>query len=200
MVNLSVPDGLLRALEDIEKPVYPKNILRVLIWASKNPEEARSFAERLQRLNHLGRKEFERCIWCGNSLAQAVENAERTHEKTHRQRSLLSKFLAAVRKGRYECEMPNGVRCFAIRRNGFWFTFTPGGAEITLVVKGRCGLLAPFLEHLSEGRVASRLASEIIYNGQAYHPNSDKGEILLRAIIENMPPEVAAVVGETVAS
>jgi len=198
MVNLNVPEELLEFLKSFERPVRPCHLLNALTWLSNNPERAKSIAKKLRKLNYAGRKTFERNISWGVDIREALSRAEKAHEESRKQRSLLSKFLTAVRGGRFEGEMPNGVRYYAVFSGGHYvFTFMPKGAEISLVIRKKRGCLALFLDGLSSGRVVGGLAWAVIYNGRKYPPSSRIGSVLLEAIAENADPGVIAVVDPT---
>jgi len=189
---LRVPEEIVEVLENIEREVLPEHILNALKWAAKNPEKAKRVAEGFRKLSPLGKKEFEYYIRLGYNPEDALESAEERQTEAHKRRSTLGKILAGARRGGYRLKMPNGVECI-VKHDGnhYKFTFNPGGAEVTLIREsGRH--LSYILAELSEGRVSQYWFGVVIYKERAYNSRSRQAETVLKAIEENVSPEVLA--------
>jgi len=195
VIKLNVPEEFVEVLRKIEADVKPRCVIGALEWATKNPEKARKVAEGFSRLGYLGRKEFETCIWLGNDPDYALKSAEERQADASKIRSLLGKALAEARRGGYRFRMPNGVECTVKYREGCYeLTFNPGGAEVKLVRESNRHLSYTLTE-LLEGRVSPYKIDAIIYKGKAYHAYSSQGKVVLKAIEENVSPEVLVATG-----
>jgi len=192
MTKLNVPEEFIEVLRKVEADVKPEHVIDALEWAAENPEKARKVAEGFSRLGYLGRKEFETCIWVGHDPDYALKLAEERQADASKKRSLLGKALAEARRGGYRFRMPNGVECTVKYRAGHYeLTFNPGGAEVKLIREsGRD--LSYTLAELLEGHVSRYMIPVVIYKGKAYYAGSSQAEAVLKAIEENVSPEVSA--------
>jgi hypothetical protein len=195
VTKLNVPEEFVEVLRKVEADVKPEHVIGALEWAAENPEKARKVAEGFSRLGYLGRKEFEKGIWLGHDPDYALKSAEERQAGASKMRSLLGKALAEARRGGYRFRMPNGVECAVKYREGCYeLTFNPGGAEVKLIREsGRH--LSYTLTDLLEGRVSPHRIDAIIYKGKAYYAYSSQGKVILKAIEENVSPEVLAATG-----
>jgi hypothetical protein len=195
MTKLNVPEEFIEVLRKIEADVKPEHVIDVLEWAAENPEKARKVAEGFSKLGYLGRKEFETCIWLGNDPDYALKLAEERQADASKKRSLFGKALAEARRGGYRFRMPNGVECAVKYKAGHYeLTFNPGGAEVKLI-RGSGRHLSYTLTELLEGRVSPHRIDAIIYKRKAYYAYSSQGRVILKAIEENVSPEVLAATG-----
>jgi len=192
MTKLNVHEEFVEVLRKVESDVKPERVIDALEWAAENPEKARKVAEGFSRLGYLGRKEFETCIWLGYDPDYALKSAEGRQADASKKRSLLGKALAEARRGGYRFRMPNGVECTVkYKEERYELTFNPGGAEVKLIRKsGRD--LSYALAELSEGHASRHGIGAIIYKGKAYYVGSSQAEAVLKAIEENVSPEVSA--------
>ena len=195
MTKLNVPEEFVEVLRKFEADVKPRCVIGALEWAAENPEKARKVAEGFSRLSYLGRKEFETCMRIGHDPDYALKSAEERQAGASKMRSLLGKALAEARRGGYRFRMPNGVECAVKYKAGrYELTFNPGGAEVKLIREsGRH--LSYTLTDLLEGRVSLYGIYTIIYKGKAYYAYSSQGKVILKAIEENVSPEVLAATG-----
>lgn len=193
MVRFDVPEKFVNILEELGANVWSSRIIRALKWATENPEMAREVVERYSRLRFIGRKRFKECICHGCDPDKAIELAEQRQMEASRERSLLSKVLAASRKGGYALKMPNGVWCTIKCRNGdYELTFNPGGAEVTILRSGSRDMNWTLKCLVEDGHVAPHGIGAVIYKGKAYPPRSRQATMIIRAIEENVAPEVVA--------
>jgi len=196
MAKLNVPEEFVKALRKVEERMEPECVVRALEWAAENPEKARKVAKGFRKLGYLGRKEFEACIGLGFDPDEALEAAEKRQADVSKSRSLLGKVLAVARKGGYEFKMPNGVNCTVKYGEGqYVFTFNPRGAEVTLIKAGG-RYLSITLEELLKGNIRVLRDETIIYKGKAYYAGSRQAEAFVKAIEQNVSPEVSMVVDE----
>jgi len=192
MTKLNVPGEFVEVLKKIEIDVKPENVVDALEWAIENPERARDVAEGFQKLNYLGRKEFETCIWLGYSPDNALESARKRQTENSEKRSLLGKALTGARRGGYKFKMPNGVECIVkYDGNHYKFTFNPGGVEVTLI-RGSGRHFSSILAELQKGYISRYGIDAVIYREKAYYSGSSQAEAILKAIEENVSPEILA--------
>ena len=188
-MRFDVPEEFVKVLEEIEREVSPRRIIKWLEWASQNPNEAKHIAEAYKRLGRSGRHEFVICLLIGNTPDHALESAVDEDSEYRKKRSVLSKLIADAKKGGFKFRLPNGVECTVKRDDEeYRFNFTVAGEEIS-VIHSKRGLLYA-LEMWMKGEAPRHCEETIIYKGKIYGSLSNIGLILLKAIEENMKPEV----------
>ena len=192
-MKFEVPDEFIELLEEIEKDVPPINVLKWLEWAAQNPEGAKRLVEGCKRLGRSGRYRLAVGLWFGDDPDRAMESAVKSDADRRRERSLLSKVMAHAKRKGYEFTMPNGVKCTVVQdKDGYWFRFKVEGEEIGILYgcRGLLYVISSWKSGLSPG-FRIRAAS---YKGIVFIPSASKTEMLIKAIEENMKPEVAAAV------
>jgi len=192
-----VPDEFISTFMEIEREVKPEYVIKALKWASSNPEAARSLAERHRRLGHLAKKEFEVLIWCGWNPEDALNRAEERQAEVSEKRSALARALAKAKSGGFYFKMPNGVECVMRYRDDeytykYEFTFQVCGS--TIIVKKSKYNISEFLTNLMKGSLLLSLSDKIIYNGEVCEKGTVLGNVLIKAIMENVKPEVLAAI------
>ncbi len=196
MVGLNAPEEFVEVLRGFEGLAAPECVIRALEWAANNPERAKDVAERYRRLKFTGRKCFEDEVCHGLDPDKAMERAEQRQMEVSKERSILVKALAASRKGGYTFKMPNGVECtMKYKDDRYELTFKPGGAEVTFLTLGR-RRLSRMLLGLMDGDPFAVLSGArfILYKGKEFPVWSNVANAVLKAIKENVAPEVIAVV------
>ena len=187
------PKQFVDVLRSFEEAMPPRLVIDALEWAAKNPEDAIRIARRFRKLNSIGRKAFEAYIGDGWSPSYAIEAAEQRQSFNYRTRSLLQKVLSRAKRGGYGFKMPNGVEC-TIKGNEDHYEFTfklSNGAEVTLI-KGNGRNLSGILTELLKGEIYLNKFDVMLYKGKDYNVQSRQAEAILKAIEENVSPEVLA--------
>lgn len=193
MVRFNVPEEFVGVLKKLEESTTPERVILALKWATENPERARDVAKRYRKLKSTGKKCFEWEICAGRHPDYAIEWAEQRQGEVSRERSLLGKALVASQKGGYNFRMPNGVECTMKYRDGdYEFTFKAGGAEVTVLRSGGQYLNDMLKRLIEDGCVDTYRIGAVVYKGKAYPPWSKQAQAILKAIEENVTPEVVA--------
>lgn len=190
-----IPDEFIEVLKEIKMEVPPRNVVDWLEWASRNPEDAKRLAEAYRGLGRSGRHEFAVALLRGESPDRAIESAVEDDAECRKKRSLLSKVIADAKKGGYRFTTPNGVECIVVRDRsdeGYWFNFKVEGEEIGILY-GRRSLLCA-LELWGSGSAYKHRIKAVLYKDKLYSPYADIAKAIIRAVEENMKPEVLTAV------
>ena len=189
MTGLDVPEEFIEVLRKLEGNLKPGRVVDALRWAVLNPEKAKDVARRFHNLGHYGKREFEKCMQLGYNPEYAVEFAEIKQSSISRRRSMLGKIL---KSDGYRFKMPNGAECTIKHKDGcFEFTFNFCGVEATLIRKGS-QYIEITVEKLLEGHVTRYGVKAVLYKGKKFDPDSTQARIIMKAIEENVNPEVLA--------
>lgn len=194
-MRFEIPKEFIEVIMEIEKDVRPGSVINWLEWASRNPEEAKRLAEAYRGLGWSGRHELATALWCGESPDHAIKSAIKYDKEYRKKRSLLSRAIANAKKDGYRFTMPNGVECTVVRDKGkdaYWFNFKVAGEEIGILY-GHRGLLYA-LESWGSGYASKYNIEVVFYKDKFYAPYTDIAKTLVRAVEENMKPEVLATV------
>lgn len=192
-VRFNVPSKFVALLKSFEKELQASSVIEALEWATKRPEEAEKIAEHISKSGHLTRKRFEINMRIGLDPEHAFELTVQRQAEISKQRSFLGKVIAGARKGGFKFTMPNGAACvvkYDPNSEHYRFIFNLNGAEITVIAKrATCHLIYS----IAEGHVPSYYVRAILYKGKTYSATSKQGEAILKAIEENISPEILMV-------
>jgi hypothetical protein len=196
-MKFDVPDEFVKILEEIGMEVQPKQIIRVLEWASNNHEEAKRIAEECEGFNASGRREFALSIQLNYDPAYAMECARKRNSEVRKRRSLVSKMISSIKKsGAFEFTLSNGVTCRVQKSSDdgcYWFHYNVQGETIS--VRHLPGHISRTLEFIIEDLEVLTSAMEAVYRGVRYNGFSNGFFTLLNAVRDNLKPEVEALLG-----
>ena len=195
MEYVKVPKEFIDALEKSAEPSRKiiANLIKAILWASENPEEAVKIARGLKKLKATGRKTFLDLLPYASDPRAAFQIAFNKQARISGERSRLSKFLSAIRRHGFKFfALPNGVKCSATRQNDkYFFSFEVGGEVVTLVADAE--MISEVLKNLEAGHICQSDFESAIYKGREYDIRTEVAAALTNAVRAGVEPGVAAV-------
>ena len=193
-MKIDVSEELIDMLSSLDKDVAPRVVLEALKWASENPDRTQELVEDWRKMRSRGKSEFQWRLSIGNiNPAEALDYAMKYEARKREEASLLNKVRSEAKKEGYTLSLPNGVQCRIQHKEGeYWFIFNVASEEVILFYS-RVTYDA-FEEASKYSQICTRYLHSIVYKDKVYEVSSQTGKALLRAIEQNIHPNIAALI------
>lgn len=194
-MQFNIPKAVAEIFSDIYPQTSLSKILKLLKWITEHPNEARKIASRYKMLKKSEKNTFQINMFLDANLKKTLNWTVTHSNREHKQRSQTAKFLAELRKG--EATFKFGKRKGRAVRiqndmSELQLKIPTGDTEVIFVCSNQG--ISSTLETLKGKRIPRWNMSHMIYKGNKYWLSSHSGESIVKAVENNLRPEIAALI------
>jgi hypothetical protein len=192
-MQFDIPEEVAETFGSIWAQTLFSETLKLLGWISKHPEEAKKVASQYKMLKRSEEDVFRINMFRDADLEKTLEWTKTFSAREHKHRSLVAKFLAELRKGKATIKFGTREGAAVRIQDDLQLTIPTGDTEVVFICCDRHPLHV--LQTLADGDIPTYSVSYAIYQGRRHLINSNSGKSLVKAVENNLRPEIVALIG-----
>jgi len=192
-MSFCIPKEVVEVFGEIYTQTFFSKTLELLDWISKNPEKATRIAFQYKTLKKSEKYVFQINMFNDADLEKTLNWTITYSAREHKRRSRTAKFLSKLQRG--EATFKFGKRKGrAVRINDDDLHLTIPTSDTEVIFVGCSQGISSAIETLEEGHIPRWNVSHAIYEGNKHRLGSHSGKSLVKAVENNLRPEIAALI------